>query len=55
MPKDLNSKIKIKIIDNTIKQLKNNPELHNKIEFEIYQLITIFRTLKVKNFNTKNF
>ncbi len=35
MPKDLSSKIKIKVIDNAIKQLKNNPELHDKIEFEI--------------------
>ena len=46
MPKDLSSKIKIKVIDNAIKQLKNNPELHDKIEFEI--IPTYFdRTLKI--------
>ena len=54
MPKDLSSKIKIKVIDNAIKQLKNNPELHDKIEFEIIPTCYDFSELsKYKNFNTK--
>lgn len=58
IPEKINSKIKRKLMKFYIKKLKNNPELHDKVEFEIvftcYDLLVKNRLQELKKYGFDN-
>jgi len=55
LPKNLNSKTSVLVVNNLINKLKNNPALHDKIEFELIETCYSLLSKKRLSYLKKNY